>query len=542
VYRTGGAVLIAVVTSCANAQWAGGDALLAVDQTRASLIKRIVEDWKTAAHRAQYAMTPEQFGDALWSLRSDRLLVASLAGDFSTIERLIAGKGELTRSGRGVGPKALGDSGQDVPYTPVTPCRIVDTRTSAPLSPGIERTFVGYSASGFALQGGVPVGDCMVPNGAAALALNVVAYQPSNLGYITLWPTSAPEPFAATVSFDSGATNVSTGAVVPVDVNNVNSFKAKSPVVVHMIVDVVGYFRATTALALPNLELTPISHPTYGDTANIVAGSSANSVAAGIAGATIAGGGCNGGNNCSPAEANAITGDFGTVSGGRGNSVGGIYSTVGGGYLNTATGFASTVAGGAENRATGSFSFAAGTQARADFSGCFVFSDSTEPLPTFCGADHRFVVRAKGGFRFYTGGQSFPGYTGAELAPGATAWTTLSDVSSKENFAAVDALDVLDRLTSIPIRTWNWKSQDASIRHIGPSAQDFAAAFSVGETPRGISTVDADGVALAAIQGLNTKLENERREIARLRSEVAELRALRGELVALRALVTKPID
>ncbi|HEY0548440.1 MAG TPA: hypothetical protein VGF13_02495 [Verrucomicrobiae bacterium] len=48
-----------------------------------------------------------------------------------------------------------------------------------------------------------------------------------------------------------------------------------------------------------------------------------------------------------------------------------------------------------------------------------------------------------------------------------------------------------------------------SVRHIGPMAQDFRSAFAVGENDRTITTVDADGVALAAIQGLNQKVEEE---------------------------------
>ena len=50
---------------------------------------------------------------------------------------------------------------------------------------------------------------------------------------------------------------------------------------------------------------------------------------------------------------------------------------------------------------------------------------------------------------------------------------------------------------------------DPAVRHLGPMAQDFKAAFNVGESDTGITTVDADGVALAAIQGLNQKLQDE---------------------------------
>jgi hypothetical protein len=66
----------------------------------------------------------------------------------------------------------------------------------------------------------------------------------------------------------------------------------------------------------------------------------------------------------------------------------------------------------------------------------------------------------------------------------------------------VDGQEVLARLAEMPISTWNYRAQDPSIRHVGPVAQDFYAAFEVGRDDRHIATIDLDGVALAAIQGL----------------------------------------
>ena len=66
---------------------------------------------------------------------------------------------------------------------------------------------------------------------------------------------------------------------------------------------------------------------------------------------------------------------------------------------------------------------------------------------------------------------------------------------------------------------------------MGAMAQDFRAAFGLGETELGINTLDADGVALAAIQGLNAKLEAERA------AKDAEIAALRAELAAIRLLL-----
>jgi hypothetical protein len=109
------------------------------------------------------------------------------------------------------------------------------------------------------------------------------------------------------------------------------------------------------------------------------------------------------------------------------------------------------------------------------------------------------------------------------LAPGGGSWTSISDRHAKENIQPVNAQSVLAGVAALPLSTWNYKSQDTSIRHIGPMAQDFQAAFGVGESATGITTVDADGVALAAIQGLNRKLEEKN---AALEKQVAELKTL----------------
>jgi hypothetical protein len=127
-------------------------------------------------------------------------------------------------------------------------------------------------------------------------------------------------------------------------------------------------------------------------------------------------------------------------------------------------------------------------------------------------------MRAMGGFYFVTGGTRAGGYTGAQLPHGAGAWTTLSDRNSKEHILPVDAREVLRKVAVLPIATWNWKSQDPMISHMGPMAQDFHAAFGLGETPKGISTVDSEGVALAAIQGLHQLVQEKDREIAQLKA------------------------
>ena len=78
---------------------------------------------------------------------------------------------------------------------------------------------------------------------------------------------------------------------------------------------------------------------------------------------------------------------------------------------------------------------------------------------------------------------------------------------------------------ALPLATWNLRTQDPAVRHLGPVAEDFHAAFGLGESAARIHTGDADGVALAAIQALLRRNERMERELEALRAEV---RALRG--------------
>ncbi|HZS33217.1 MAG TPA: tail fiber domain-containing protein [Methylomirabilota bacterium] len=98
-----------------------------------------------------------------------------------------------------------------------------------------------------------------------------------------------------------------------------------------------------------------------------------------------------------------------------------------------------------------------------------------------------------------------------------------SDRHAKEGFAPVDPAAVLARVAALPIETWSYKGEP--VRHLGPMAQDFAAAFGLGADDRHIHTLDAAGVALAAIQGLQRQLQAQAARVAALEGECAALRA-----------------
>jgi len=115
---------------------------------------------------------------------------------------------------------------------------------------------------------------------------------------------------------------------------------------------------------------------------------------------------------------------------------------------------------------------------------------------------------------------------GASLICGG-AWTNSSDRAAKTAVQQLDSRGILAKVIALPISEWSYKLERGA-RHIGPMAQDFHAAFGLGSDDTSISTIDADGVALAAIQGLNAKLEAEHRALkaalTSLQAEMADLR------------------
>jgi hypothetical protein len=244
-------------------------------------------------------------------------------------------------------------------------------------------------------------------------------------------------------------------------------------------------------------------------------------------GSFIGGGGFDASNNGDDfVVGNQAAGGGDVICGGADNSTEGLDSTVSGGYFNAANGDYSMVPGGNLNGALGFCSFAAGYGATANDDGSFVWSDSTETTTHDTGPN-QFVIRATGGFFFYT----TTGDKGAQLNSGDTSWTSLSDRNSKKDIELEDCQAVLNKLAQVPISRWhyNWEAE-TNTPHIGPMAQDFKHAFYPGRDDKGITTLEFDGVELAAIQGLNQKVEDQLKEkdaeIQDLKQSVADLKKI----------------
>jgi hypothetical protein len=239
--------------------------------------------------------------------------------------------------------------------------------------------------------------------------------------------------------------------------------------------------------------------------------------------------------------------NYSVVGGGQGNQARN-FAAVGGGTGNQASGFFSVVPGGANNFAGGDYSFAAGDGALAQSDHSFVWnggiSNDLGGLNLFFPFDNgpnTVTFYAQNGIYMITG-ISQGNMVGASLGPGDSSWSSLCDRNAKKNFQPVDAAAILEKLVRIPIQQWNYKSQaDSDTPNIGPMAQDFKGAFYPGRDDKHISTLEFDGVELAAIQGLYQKLESGNQK---LESENAELRAkntsLEKRLEALERAILNP--
>lgn len=162
-----------------------------------------------------------------------------------------------------------------------------------------------------------------------------------------------------------------------------------------------------------------------------------------------------------------------------------------------------------------------------------------------------FQMRTTGGVRFVTDVVTDDTaadpvgdvQTGAYLAAGGSQWQAVSARSAKHDISPVDAGGVLDALEDIEVATWSYDAQaNEGTTHMGPMAGEFHEAFGVGGDAETIGHVDADGVSLAAIQGLAERLEEKAARIDKLESAVESKDARIDDLEARMATLEAHVD
>lgn len=224
----------------------------------------------------------------------------------------------------------------------------------------------------------------------------------------------------------------------------------------------------------------------------------------------------------------------------------GIRSSTG---MNASAAFAA----GEDNVASGAASVALGYHAHTNArQGSFVFSDRSSVDTLRAGVNHSANWRVSGGFRIFTASNLSTGVTiqsgasvsnwgqssaviststGASLTTGGV-WQNASDVNRKHAFEDVAGEEILTALRDLPIRKWTYDSEDETVRHLGPTSQDFRQAFGLGSDELSIGTVDADGVALLGVQTLERRTSDQLARIEKLEQENA---ALRDEMARLKS-------
>lgn len=151
-----------------------------------------------------------------------------------------------------IASKTLGALTNDLVYTPLAPCRILDTRSTAAgaIAAGTTRNFVAVNASNFTGQGGSATNCGTLGLSATAVAINLTAVTPAGAGYATAYPFGTTQPLASSINYTAGAI-VNNALIVQIP-NPLSSFDftvytfAQS----HYVADIVGYFAPPVATAL----------------------------------------------------------------------------------------------------------------------------------------------------------------------------------------------------------------------------------------------------------------------------------------------------
>lgn len=150
----------------------------------------------------------------------------------------------------------LGQLGSDLVYTPLTPCRIFDTRLIGGAITGAgTRSFhtFPFGATNFTYQGGSFDGDCGMEANAAAVIINLTAVNPSSVGFATMYPFGTTRPLAASVTYNAG--DLLNNSVIAKSANGLFDVTIYSSATSHYVGDVVGYFAAPVATALQCVEV-----------------------------------------------------------------------------------------------------------------------------------------------------------------------------------------------------------------------------------------------------------------------------------------------
>lgn len=207
---------------------------------RGALTHNIVMKWADTVQnrpRGDIRRWAEQMTPLFQKVPLNHLRNAAMATTFEQMNDALLGKPVSSRMAT---PKYLGEITRDYVFTPVVPCRIVDTRFNSPIYGGQVRSFMGTDSS-FANAGG-SASNCGLPNRPEVLVLNVTVVDPMSAGYLTVYPTSQQRPTASSLNYGVGQIVGNQTMVQTMSYGSYVSFDVYSLATTHVVVDVLGYF------------------------------------------------------------------------------------------------------------------------------------------------------------------------------------------------------------------------------------------------------------------------------------------------------------
>lgn len=228
----------------------------------------------------------------------------------------------FAKAGPRVQPAALGNADRDLVYTPLQPCRVLDTRLVAfgQLPPNSSRDFAVVNRTSFADQGGSAT-DCGTSGiNSAAVVVNVTAVLPNQLGYATVHPFGTTRPIAASLNFNGGDYENNTLVAklpTPLSTQDITLYTTTQA---HYVVDIVGYYAAPVATAV---ECTVVTNSGVLD----LLGTLQPRTAACPSGYAATGGGCGGPLGLSVSNSKPVV-SSGAPTGWRCDFLGGVLSAI----------------------------------------------------------------------------------------------------------------------------------------------------------------------------------------------------------------------
>lgn len=157
----------------------------------------------------------------------------------------------------------FGSTEKDLVFTPVTPCRILDTRepggNTGKLAADAARSFLAWTATNFSVQGGSAT-NCNLTGNAntAAVVVNFTVVDPSTGGYITAFPANMTAPLAATLNFNAGDVRGNNATLKLNQVVGQAQFKVYTTSQTHLVADIVGYYAMPVATVLDCYSTTQV--------------------------------------------------------------------------------------------------------------------------------------------------------------------------------------------------------------------------------------------------------------------------------------------